>query len=86
MAIDARATSERKHPKSAKRRRRGNPRAVLEPPTIPDQPEEFFDEPARPPRQSIVPVEKPIPAQQRDEDTEACGLPDETQTRGSDLH
>ncbi len=77
--------SDRKRLKGAVRRRRRS-RAKLEPPAVTDQPEEFFDEPATPPRQSIVPVEEPIPSPQRDEDTDACGLPDETQTRGSDLH
>jgi hypothetical protein len=85
MARDAKRVSEPKR-RGRSKRLRSKARAKPEPSAAADEQEELFNEPATPPRKPIVPVEEPVPSPQRVEDTAACGLPDEPQTRGSDLH
>jgi hypothetical protein len=48
--------------------------------------ERLFDEPATPPRRSVVPVEEPIEPPKRTIEPDVCGDPDAARTEASDLH
>jgi len=86
MATRPKRISERKHLKRSESRRHRASHLTTGAAVPAETPNELFNEPAMPPPEPIVPVEKPIPPLQQLEGTEACGLPDERQTSGSDLH
>jgi hypothetical protein len=85
MATRLKRISKRKRLKRSKSWRNRASRLTTAAAVPADNPEELLNEPAMPPPEPIVPVEE-IPPPQQVEDTEACGLPDERQTRGADLH
>ncbi len=85
MAMRLSRISKRKRAMHSTQRRTKDSRAAVQAGTT-DEPAEFLDEPATPPRKPIVPVEELVAPPQPAEDEAACGLPDEARTRGTDLH